>query len=39
MPVGCVGDDRKVTNCDGVAMWIERIEATNGQRSVYDNAM
>ena len=39
MLVGFVGEYRKVTNYDGVAMWNERIEATNGQRSVYNTAM
>ena len=39
MPVGFVGVVRKVTDCDGVAMWNERIEATNVQRSVYNNVM
>ena len=39
MPVGFVGEDGKVMECDGVAMWNERIEATNVQRSVYNNVM
>ena len=39
MPVGFVGEDRKVMDCDGVAMWNERIEAMNGQRSVYNNVV
>ena len=39
MPVGFVGEVGKVTVYDGVAMWNERIEATNVQRSVYYNVM
>lgn len=39
MPVGFLGEDGKVTDCVGVAMWNERIEVTNVQRSVYNNVM
>ena len=39
IPVGFLGEFRRVRKFDRDATWVGKIIAMNGQRSVYDTAM